>query len=110
MQLLGVPNHDSADPRRFTAIRQPAELTAPGPHSADARAPRLARSPEEQGLSCQLAGHTHGVQSSVYRIVRVFGVIRLWAQASLATCWFTPPAAQAHGTFPSGQARPLRLC
>jgi hypothetical protein len=62
MQLLGVHYHDSVDPGRFRAILQRAEVDRDRASILLTHAPQGLRIAEEQGISLQLAGHTHGGQ------------------------------------------------
>lgn len=62
MQLLGVHYHDAADPRRFKAILQHAEVDRARASILLTHAPHGLQIAEEQGISLQLAGHTHGGQ------------------------------------------------
>jgi len=62
MQLLGVHYHDSVDPRRFKSILQAAEVDRDRASILLTHAPQGLRISEEEGISLQLAGHTHGSQ------------------------------------------------
>lgn len=62
LQLLGVHYLDSIDPHRFKAILQRAEVDRDRASILLTHAPQGLRIAEEQGISLQLAGHTHGGQ------------------------------------------------
>jgi len=62
MQLVGIHYHDSVDPRRFKSILQAAEVDRDRASILLTHAPQGLRISEEEGISLQLAGHTHGGQ------------------------------------------------
>jgi len=62
LQVLGVPFHDSADPRRFQSILENAQLDPTRASVLLTHVPHSLPIVEEQGISLQLSGHTHGGQ------------------------------------------------
>jgi uncharacterized protein len=62
LQVLGVPYHDSANPRRFQSILENAQLDPTRASVLLTHVPHSLPVVEEQGISLQLSGHTHGGQ------------------------------------------------
>ena len=62
LQVLGVPFHDSANPRRFQSILENAQLDPARASVLLTHVPHSLPIVEEQGISLQLSGHTHGGQ------------------------------------------------
>jgi len=62
LQVLGVPFHESANPRRFQAILESAQLDPRRASVLLTHVPQSLPIVEEQGISLQLSGHTHGGQ------------------------------------------------
>jgi predicted MPP superfamily phosphohydrolase len=62
LQVLGIPYHDSANPRRFQSILQNAPLDPDRASILLTHVPHSFPIVEEQGIKLQLSGHTHGGQ------------------------------------------------
>ena len=62
LQVLGVPYHDSANPERFRSILANADLDRSRASVLLTHVPHSLPIPEQQGISLQLSGHTHGGQ------------------------------------------------
>ncbi|HTP67399.1 MAG TPA: metallophosphoesterase [Dongiaceae bacterium] len=62
LQVLGVPYHDSANPRRFQSVLQNAQLDPDRASVLLTHVPHSLPIVEEQGIKLQLSGHTHGGQ------------------------------------------------
>jgi len=62
LQVLGVPYHESANPRRFQSILENAQLDPTRASVLLTHVPHSLPIVEEQGISLQLSGHTHGGQ------------------------------------------------
>ena len=62
LQLVGVPDHASANPNRFRAILERLSIDATRPSILLSHAPHALSIPEQAGISLQLSGHTHGGQ------------------------------------------------
>jgi len=62
LQVLGVPFHESANPRRFQSILENAQLDPTRASVLLTHVPHSLPIVEEQGISLQLSGHTHGGQ------------------------------------------------
>jgi hypothetical protein len=80
LQIVGVHDAELHDPRLFRALLQGAKLDRNRPSILLAHRPLNLAIPEEEGLSLQLSGHTHGGQ--------------LWP--------WTLVAARVHGPFNRG--------
>jgi predicted MPP superfamily phosphohydrolase len=80
LQIVGVHDAELHDPRRFRAVLQGAKLDRNRPSILLAHQPLNLAIPEEEGVSLQLSGHTHGGQ--------------LWP--------WTLVAARVHGPFNRG--------
>ncbi|HWZ43011.1 MAG TPA: metallophosphoesterase [Candidatus Saccharimonadales bacterium] len=76
MQLLGIHYRDAVDPRRFKAILQHAEVDRSRASILLTHAPHGMHIAEEQGISLQLAGHTHGGQFFPFTWI----ITRVWGQ------------------------------
>jgi len=62
LQVLGVPYHESANPRRFRAVLENAQLDPTRASVLLTHVPHSLPIVDEQGISLQLSGHTHGGQ------------------------------------------------
>ena len=62
LQVLGVPYHESANPRRFQSILENAQLDPTRASVLLTHVPHSLTIVEQQGISLQLSGHTHGGQ------------------------------------------------
>ncbi|HVM76233.1 MAG TPA: metallophosphoesterase [Candidatus Saccharimonadales bacterium] len=62
LQVIGVPFHESANPRRFQSILENAQLDPTRASVLLTHVPQSLPLVEEQGISLQLSGHTHGGQ------------------------------------------------
>jgi uncharacterized protein len=62
LQVLGVPFHDSVNPRRLQSILENAHLDPTRASILLTHAPHSLPIVEEQGINLQLSGHTHGGQ------------------------------------------------
>jgi uncharacterized protein len=62
MQIVGVHYRDSADIQRFRSILRRAVIEPGRPSILLSHAPHRLRIAEEEGISLQLSGHTHGGQ------------------------------------------------
>jgi len=62
LQVLGVPFHDSVNPRRLQSILENAQLDPTRASVLLTHAPHSLPIVEEQGINLQLSGHTHGGQ------------------------------------------------
>jgi predicted MPP superfamily phosphohydrolase len=62
LQVLGIPYHESANPHRFQAILENAQLDPTRASVLLTHVPHSLPIVEEQGISLQLSGHTHGGQ------------------------------------------------
>jgi predicted MPP superfamily phosphohydrolase len=80
LQIVGVPDAELHDPRLFRAVLQGAKLDRNRPSILLAHQPINLAIAEEEGVSLQLSGHTHGGQ--------------LWP--------WTLVAARVHGPFNRG--------
>ena len=75
LQLVGVHYSDSVNPQRFRSILQQAALDRDRASILLTHAPHRLPIPEEEGISLQLSGHTHGGQFVPYTWItsRVYG-------------------------------------
>jgi len=75
LQVVGVPYHDSTDPKRLQAVLENASLDPERPSVLLAHSPHALPVAERQGISLQLSGHTHGGQIFPFTWLtsRVFG-------------------------------------
>ena len=75
VQLVGVHYRDSIDPQHFRSILQGAALDRDRASILLTHAPHRLPIPEEEGISLQLSGHTHGGQFFPYTWItsRVYG-------------------------------------
>jgi len=75
LQVLGVPYHDSANPRRFQSVLQNAHLDPDRASVLLTHVPHSLPIVEEQGIKLQLSGHTHGGQIFPFTWLtsRIFG-------------------------------------
>ena len=75
LQVVDVHHGDSTDPRRLRPILQHAALDRDQPSILLTHAPDSLRVAEEEGVSLQLSGHTHGGQFFPWTWVasRVYG-------------------------------------
>jgi uncharacterized protein len=75
LQIIGVHFSESADPNRFRAILQRAAVDRGGAAVLLSHAPHHLAIAEQEGISLQLSGHTHGGQFFPFtRIVsRIYG-------------------------------------
>ncbi|HXA14509.1 MAG TPA: metallophosphoesterase, partial [Opitutaceae bacterium] len=62
LQIVGVHDHETRDPRNFQAILRRAQIDRRRPSILLAHQPSNLNVPEEAGISLQLSGHTHGGQ------------------------------------------------
>jgi predicted MPP superfamily phosphohydrolase len=62
LQLVGVPDHASANPDRFRLILEGMAIDCKWPSILLSHIPRALDIPEKAGISLQLSGHTHGGQ------------------------------------------------
>jgi predicted MPP superfamily phosphohydrolase len=62
LQLVGVPDHASANPNRFRAILEGLSIDTNRPSILLSHAPHALSIPEQAAVSLQLSGHTHGGQ------------------------------------------------
>jgi predicted MPP superfamily phosphohydrolase len=62
LQVLGVPFHDSTNPRRLQSILENSQLDPKRASVLLTHAPHSLSIVEEQGIKLQLSGHTHGGQ------------------------------------------------
>jgi predicted MPP superfamily phosphohydrolase len=62
LQVVGVPFHESANPRRLQSILENAQLDPTRASVLLTHVPHSLPIVEEQGISLQLSGHTHGGQ------------------------------------------------
>ena len=62
LQIVGVHDHETHDPRNFQAILRRAQIDRRRPSILLAHQPSNLNVPEEAGISLQLSGHTHGGQ------------------------------------------------
>jgi len=62
LQLIGVPDHASANPDRLRSIFQSLAIDRSSPSILLSHAPHALSIPEQAGISLQLSGHTHGGQ------------------------------------------------
>lgn len=76
VQIVGVHYHDAANPQRFRSILRGAELDRTQPSILLTHAPTGLPIAEEEGISLQLAGHTHGGQFFPFTLI----VSRVWGQ------------------------------
>lgn len=75
LQFVGVHYSDSVNPQRFRSILQHAALDHGRASILLTHAPHRLPIPEEEGISLQLSGHTHGGQFVPYTWItsRVYG-------------------------------------
>jgi predicted MPP superfamily phosphohydrolase len=75
LQVLGVPYHDSANPRRFQSVLQNAHLDPERASVLLTHVPHSLPIVEGQGIKLQLSGHTHGGQMFPFTwfTARIFG-------------------------------------
>jgi predicted MPP superfamily phosphohydrolase len=75
LQLIGVHYRDSIDPQRLRSILQQAALDRDRASILLTHAPHRLPIPEEEGISLQLSGHTHGGQFIPYTWItsRIYG-------------------------------------
>ncbi len=75
LQLIGVHYRESIDPQRFRSILRQAALDRGRPSILLTHAPHRLPIAEEEGISLQLSGHTHGGQFLPYTWItsRVYG-------------------------------------
>jgi predicted MPP superfamily phosphohydrolase len=75
LQLVGVHYRDSIDPQRFRSILQQAGLDRGRASILLTHAPHRLPIAEEEGISLQLSGHTHGGQFVPYSWItsRIYG-------------------------------------
>ena len=76
LQLVGVHYHDSVHPHRLRSILQSAELDRECASILLTHAPSGLPIAEEEGISLQLSGHTHGGQIFPFTWI----VSRVWGQ------------------------------
>lgn len=62
LQVIGVPFHESANPQRFQSVLESAQLDPTRASVLLTHVPQSLPLVEEQGISLQLSGHTHGGQ------------------------------------------------
>ena len=62
LQLVGLPDHASANPDRLRSILESLAIDRSGRASCSRMLPRALDVPEKAGISLQLSGHTHGGQ------------------------------------------------
>ncbi len=62
LQLIGVPDHASANPDLLRSILEDLTIDRNRPSILLSHAPRALDVPEKAGISLQLSGHTHGGQ------------------------------------------------
>ena len=62
LQLVGVPDHASANPNRFRDILKRLSIDPSRPSILLSHSPHALSVPEQAGISLQLSGHTHGGQ------------------------------------------------
>lgn len=62
LQLVGVPDHVSANPNGFRATLERLSIDATRPSILLLHSPHALPIPEQAGISLQLSGHTHGGQ------------------------------------------------
>ena len=62
LQVLGVPFHESANPQRFQSVLENAQIDPTRASVLLTHVPQSLPLVEEQGISLQLSGHTHGGQ------------------------------------------------
>jgi hypothetical protein len=83
LQIVGVHDREAGDPRQLRALLRQAELNGSRPSILLAHQPSNLAIAEEEGISLQLSGHTHGGQ--------------IWPWTWVAT--------RIHGRFNSGLNR-----
>jgi predicted MPP superfamily phosphohydrolase len=101
LQVLGVPFHESANPRRFQSILENAQLDPTRASVLLTHVPQSLPLVEEQGISLQLSGHTHGGQMFPFTwfTSRIFGEFTyglkrfgdLWVYTSSGAGTWGPP-------------------
>ena len=62
LQVVGVPYHDTGDPKRLESVLEEAGLDRGRASVLLAHVPHRLPIAEKQGISLQLSGHTHGGQ------------------------------------------------
>jgi predicted MPP superfamily phosphohydrolase len=62
LQIVGVPDHASANANRFQSTLKHLSIDRSRPSILLSHAPRALSIPEQAGISLQLSGHTHGGQ------------------------------------------------
>jgi predicted MPP superfamily phosphohydrolase len=62
LQLIGIPDHASANPDRLRSIFDALRIDRDRPSILLSHAPHVLSIPERAGISLQLSGHTHGGQ------------------------------------------------
>ena len=75
LQIVGIPYRDSANPQLFRAILRRLALDRQRPSILITHAPDRPAIAEEEGVSLQLSGHTHGGQFFPYTLIasRAYG-------------------------------------
>jgi predicted MPP superfamily phosphohydrolase len=93
LQIIGIHFIDAANPARFRASLQGAALDPTRPSILLSHAPDHLAIPEEEGVSLQLSGHTHGGQFPPFSwmTTRVYGKyvhgLQLFGKMQVFTNW-----------------------
>jgi predicted MPP superfamily phosphohydrolase len=105
LQVLGVPYHDSANPERFRFILANADLDRSRASVLLSHVPHSLPIPEQQGISLQLSGHTHGGQIFPFTwfTSRIFGAYTYGLKRFGDLLVYTSSGAGTWGP-------PLRVC
>jgi predicted MPP superfamily phosphohydrolase len=105
LQVLGVPYHDSANPERFRSILANADLDRSRASVLLSHVPHSLPIPEQQGISLQLSGHTHGGQIFPFTwfTSRIFGAYTYGLKRFGDLLVYTSSGAGTWGP-------PLRVC
>ena len=105
LQVLGVPYHDSANPERFRSILANADLDRSRASVLLTHVPHSLPIPEQQGISLQLSGHTHGGQIFPFTwfTSRIFGAYTYGLRRFGDLLVYTSSGAGTWGP-------PLRVC
>jgi uncharacterized protein len=91
LQFIGVHYREAANPERFRAILREASLCRNEASVLLTHAPNRLSIPEEEGVSLQVSGHTHGGQFFPFTLIasRVYGGyatgLNLWGSLKVYT-------------------------
>jgi hypothetical protein len=105
LQVLGVRYHDSANPERFRSILANADIDRSRASVLLSHVPHSLPIPEQQGISLQLSGHTHGGQIFPFTwfTSRIFGAYTYGLKRFGDLLVYTSSGAGTWGP-------PLRVC